>query len=102
MTTSKRMTRGRVLMAAGLALGSGICMAWAESTWAQDANPTGGEASARNALAAFQAFTQYPPESQPLTSSSWDLLHPWTVDATWLPLLSQQAASQLESAPAAA
>jgi hypothetical protein len=98
--TSTRRSRGGALIAAALTIGSGVCAAWSETTLAQDSNQSGvqpGEASARNALAAFQTFTQYPPESQPLTSSNWDLLHPWTVDSTWLPMLPRRLASQLES-----
>jgi hypothetical protein len=53
--------------------------------------------SARNALGAYMQFARYPPDSRPLTSSSWDLLNPWSADAPSLPMIPQQVMTQVES-----
>jgi hypothetical protein len=55
------------------------------------------DASPKGRLAVFQDFIQYPPESRPLHTSNWDLLHPWTVDTPTLPLTPESWTTQLHS-----
>jgi hypothetical protein len=40
------------------------------------------DASGKGGAAAFEEFAKYPPESRPLDTSNWDLLHPWQTDNT--------------------
>jgi hypothetical protein len=56
-----------------------------------------GAASAAGAMAVYKDFTKYPPESRPLNRENWDLLHPWSVDASTLPLVPLQVMRQVET-----
>jgi hypothetical protein len=58
---------------------------------------TGADASPQNSMAAYREFMKYPPESRPLVGSNWDLLHPWTVDSSSLPMIPTRVAAQVES-----
>ncbi len=58
---------------------------------------SGTDASPQSSQAAYREFTRYPPESRPLVGSNWDLLHPWSVDTPWLPMIPSRVASQVES-----
>ncbi|HLJ88320.1 MAG TPA: hypothetical protein VKZ53_15985 [Candidatus Angelobacter sp.] len=55
------------------------------------------DASAKGSLAVYQNFSKYPPESRPLDSTNWDLLHPWSTDASWSPLMPQAVVRQMDS-----
>jgi hypothetical protein len=44
-----------------------------------------------------QQYMQYPPESRPLRTGSWDRRHPWTVDTPTLALIPLSWRRQLES-----
>jgi len=55
------------------------------------------DASARGSLAMFTDFAKYPPESRPLDSSSWDLLHPWLTESSSMSLLPVGTVRQLET-----
>jgi hypothetical protein len=54
----------------------------------QDMSPEGR-------LAVLQESLQYPPESVPIDTSYWDLLHPWSVDTTAHTMYSTEQTSQL-------
>jgi hypothetical protein len=84
--------------AAGLALHSGLIL----SANGQALSPTSRRAlledtTPNGAVARYQDFSQYPPESRPLQASNWDLLHPWTVDTPTLPLTPSSWKSHLET-----
>jgi hypothetical protein len=48
-------------------------------------------------LAANEDSLKYPPESQPIDATNWDLLHPWSVDAQPALLLTKEALSRFQS-----
>jgi hypothetical protein len=82
---------------AGLALGCVI----SNPTWGQ-AQPTSEQspmtdASGKGGLAVFEDFAKYPPESRPLNSWNWDLLHPWLTESSSMSLVPVQTLRQLES-----
>jgi hypothetical protein len=54
----------------------------------QDMSPEGR-------LAVLQESLQYPPESVPIDTSYWDLLHPWSVDTTARTMFTTDQTSQL-------
>lgn len=55
------------------------------------------DASGKGALAIYKDFTTYPPDSRPLTTSNWDLLHPWSTDTMPLPMLPRQVMLQMDA-----
>ena len=44
--------------------------------------PPLSDASGQGALSAYERFTQYPPDSRPLNTWNWDLIHPWSTDTS--------------------
>jgi hypothetical protein len=55
------------------------------------------DASGKGGVAVFEDFAKYPPESRPLNSWNWDLLHPWLTESSSMSLVPVQALRQLES-----
>ena len=55
------------------------------------------DASLAGTLAAYQAATQYGPESRPLHVENWDLTHPFLTESPALPLISSATLRELES-----
>jgi hypothetical protein len=53
--------------------------------------------SGKGGVAAFEQFAKYPPESRPLTTSNWDLLHPWLTDNNPAALVPLETFRQLET-----
>jgi hypothetical protein len=103
MANGWKITRG--LAVAGLVLSCvlfdaplSLAQGQTTKTPTQDVNAMSlSDPSARNALGAYMQFAKYPPDSRPLTSSSWDLLNPWSADAPSLPMIPQQVMTQVES-----
>jgi len=50
-----------------------------------------------SSMVAYREFIKYPPESRPLVGSNWDLLNPWSVDASTLPMIPTRVSAQVES-----
>ncbi|HLJ88039.1 MAG TPA: hypothetical protein VKZ53_14550 [Candidatus Angelobacter sp.] len=73
-----------------------IC-ATAGRLWSQVEPSSLSDASGKGSLALFQDFAKYPPESRPLNSSNWDLLHPWLTESSPMPLVPSQFMRQLKS-----
>jgi len=80
------------LVVAGLVVGCVTSPLWGQ---AQDAQLS--DASARGSLAVYEDFAKYPPESRPLRSWNWDLLHPWLTEGSLMSLVPLQTLRQLES-----
>jgi hypothetical protein len=78
---------------AGLVLVCGL--AGASSVLAQRTvkHPLLDDMSSQGRLVAFEDSLKYPPESQPIDQTYWDLLHPWSVDTQPALLLSKDAVS---------
>lgn len=94
MTSLKRNRLGPVLAA----IVFGIAFAGPAQSFAQsNAQPSLNDASANGALAVFRDFSKYPPESRPLNTTNWDLLHPWATDTSSLPMVPQQIMRQVDS-----
>lgn len=79
-----------------------LCFAAAVSVEAQTSNATTtpspiDDLSPKGAIAQYREFSKYPPESRPLKSSNWDLLHPWTVDTPTLPLTPASWTNQMQA-----
>jgi len=55
------------------------------------------DASGKGGVAIFEDFAKYPPESRPLNSWNWDLLHPWLTESSSMSLVPVQTLRQLES-----
>jgi hypothetical protein len=89
---SNARKHGSTLLLAGLVLCWELPGATAQ---AQDAANT--TASPVSSALAFRNFIKYPPESRPLVGSNWDLLNPWSVDASTLPMIPTRVTAQLES-----
>jgi len=53
--------------------------------------------SAKGGIAVFQSYAQYPPESRPLDTSNWDLLHPWLTENAPVSLVPVQTIRQFEA-----
>jgi hypothetical protein len=53
--------------------------------------------SAKGGIAVFQSYAQYPPESRPLDTSNWDLLHPWLTENAPVSLVPVQTIRQYEA-----
>ena len=53
--------------------------------------------SAKGGIAVFQSYAQYPPESRPLDTSNWDLLHPWLTENAPVSLVPMQTIRQFEA-----
>src|SRR5579863_4561497 len=53
--------------------------------------------SGKGGVAAFEEFAKYPPESRPLHTSNWDLLHPWLTDNNPAALVPLETFRQLET-----
>jgi hypothetical protein len=59
--------------------------------------PSLNDASGMGTLAVYQDFAKYPPESRPLRSWNWDLLHPWLTESPSLPMIPLRTMRQLKS-----
>ena len=55
------------------------------------------DASGKGGAAAFEEFAKYPPESRPLDTSNWDLLHPWLTDNNPTTLVPVEVFRQMET-----
>ena len=55
------------------------------------------DASGKGGAAAFEDFAKYPPESRPLDTSNWDLLHPWSTDNVPTALVPVEVFQQMET-----
>jgi hypothetical protein len=55
------------------------------------------DASGKGTLTAYERFATYPPDSRPLNTWNWDLLHPWSVDTSPLPMISSRVVRQAQS-----
>jgi hypothetical protein len=93
-TLKGRMAGGLV----GLALLSGMAR---PATGQTQGNAPLNDASAKGAMAVYQDFTKYPPESRPLNPSNWDLLHPWSADTPSAPMIPRPLMRQVEALRAA-
>jgi len=69
---------------------------WGQAPGASEQSPM-NDASGKGTLAVFQDFAKYPPESRPLNSWNWDLLHPWLTESSLVSLVPLQTLRQLES-----
>jgi len=82
-------------------IGMMLCLGLATSASGQITGSAGqpalNDASPNGAIAAYQDFTKYPPDSRPLHASNWDLLHPWAADTSSLPMLPPQVAREAEA-----
>jgi hypothetical protein len=56
--------------------------------------PPLSDASGEGALTAFERFSQYPPDSRPLNTWNWDLIHPWSTDTSPAPMIPTRVVSQ--------
>ena len=65
--------------------------------WSQVEQSPITDASAKGGVAVFQDFAKYPPDSRPLNSSHWDLLHPWLTESPSLPMIPAPFRRQLKS-----
>ena len=76
-----------------------LALVWAMTTpvWGQVEQSPLTNASGKSNLALFQDFAKYPPESRPLDSSNWDLLHPWLTESSPMPMIPSQFMRQLKS-----
>jgi len=93
----KNVVRFAALAALALCLSVGT-PAKGQAPLQDDPNqPSLNDASGEGALAAFERFTQYPPDSRPLNIWNWDLLHPWSTDTSPAPMIPSRAASQAEA-----
>ena len=55
------------------------------------------DASGKGGAAAYEEFAKYPPESRPLDTSNWDLLHPWLTDNIHTALVPVEVFRQMET-----
>ncbi|MGC1295333.1 MAG: hypothetical protein WA869_09840 [Alloacidobacterium sp.] len=55
------------------------------------------DASARGGVNLYKDYAKYPPESRPLHTWDWDLLHPWSTDSTPVSLVPLQTLRQLQA-----
>jgi len=55
------------------------------------------DASAKGSIALYESYAKYPPESRPIDSSNWDLLHPWLTENTPVSLIPMQTLRQMEA-----
>jgi hypothetical protein len=55
------------------------------------------DASGKGGAAAYEEFAKYPPESRPLDTSNWDLLHPWLTDNIPTALVPVEVFRQMET-----
>lgn len=77
---------------------AGLVLCWelpGPPAQAQDRSTT--DASPLSSMVAYREFIKYPPESRPLVGSNWDLLNPWSVDASTLPMIPARISAQVES-----
>jgi hypothetical protein len=82
---------------AGLALGCVITSpAWGQVQRPPEQAPI-DDASGKGGLTVYQNFAKYPPETRPLNTWDWDLLHPWLTENTPVSLMPLQTVRQLES-----
>jgi len=82
---------------AALALGFVIAgQAWAQAQHTPQQAPL-DDPSAKGGIAVFQSYAQYPPESRPLDTSNWDLLHPWLTENAPVSLVPVQTIRQFEA-----
>ena len=82
---------------AALALGFVIAgQAWAQAQRTPQQAPL-DDPSAKGGIAVFQSYAQYPPESRPLDTSNWDLLHPWLTENAPVSLVPVQTIRQYEA-----
>jgi hypothetical protein len=94
--TNMRSNGSRRACWAGLAIY--LCLARVVSGQALLHSPNPLEdASLTGTLAAYQAATQYGPESRPLHAENWDLTHPFLTESPALPMISSAALRELES-----
>jgi hypothetical protein len=90
------MSNGRKRCSTLLLIGLAVC--WelpGSAAQAQDQSTTA--ASPLSSMVAYREFIKYPPESRPLVGSNWDLLNPWSVDASTLPMIPARISAQVES-----
>lgn len=76
-----------------------LCLVVGQSVTGQAQNnasrPSLNDASPQGSLAIYKDFTKYPPDSRPLNTSNWDLLHPWLPESLPLPMIPRQIARQM-------
>ena len=82
---------------AGFALACVITSpAWGQAQRTPEQAPL-DDPSAKGGIAVFQSYAQYPPESRPLDTSNWDLLHPWLTENAPVSLVPMQTIRQFEA-----
>jgi hypothetical protein len=59
--------------------------------------PPLNDASGQGTLTAYERYTQYPPDSRPLNTWNWDLIHPWSTDTSPAPMIPSRVISQAEA-----
>lgn len=59
--------------------------------------PSLNDASPQGSLSIYKDYTKYPPDSRPLNTSNWDLLHPWLTETSSLPMIPTKVARQMDS-----
>ncbi len=79
-----------VSLACGLASASSLQARTVQRPSLDDTSPQGH-------LMAFADSLKYPPESQPIDDSYWDLLHPWSVDTEPALMLTKEAVNRFLS-----
>jgi hypothetical protein len=89
-------SNGSGLAWAGLALYLGLARVVSGQALLHSPNPL-EDASLTGTLAAYQAATQYGPESRPLHAENWDLTHPFLAESPALPMISSATLRELES-----
>lgn len=89
---SKVRKHGTTLLLAGLVMCWELPGATAQ---AQDQSTI--NASPLSSMVSYRAFIKYPPESRPLVGANWDLLNPWSIDPSTLPMVPTRISAQVES-----
>jgi hypothetical protein len=82
---------------AGLALGCVISSPVSAQAQRTPEQAPLDDPSARGGIALYASYAQYPPESRPLDSSNWDLLHPWLTENSAVSLVPMQTLRQFEA-----
>jgi hypothetical protein len=70
--------------------------AWGQAPRTPEQTPL-DDASAKGGIAIYESYAKYPPESRPLDSSNWDLVHPWLTENGPVSLIPMQTLRQMEA-----
>lgn len=82
---------------AGLALVCGTITAARAQDTRRVKHASLGDTTPAGRMAVLQEYLQYPPESTPIDSTYWDLLHPWSVSTTTHTMVPTQVIQQIKT-----